>query len=275
MVGNQECKGGDMDFGIAGRRALVAGSSSGIGAAIARSLSREGVHVVVHGRSAASAEAVAAEIRADGGQAAVVLADLADVAEVDRLARDALAAFGGIDILVNSAGASDHFDSWRETSLQTWERQYRLSVLYAMQLISLIAPSMQANGWGRIINLGSSIVYRPSGYAPDYAAAKAALQGVTPGFARDLGPHGVTVNTLCSGTVLTDNTEQVMISHARSLGLNETGAELERRVAKDVWPNSIGRLGRPEEIAAAACFLASEQAAFITGSTLRADGAAN
>jgi len=263
-----------VDLGIAGRRALVAGSSSGIGAAIAEALAREGVRVVVHGRSAKSAEAVAGRIRANGGEAAVVLADLAEAADVERLAREALAAFGGLDILVNSAGASDHFDSWRETSLATWERQYRLSTLYAMQLIQLIAPTMESGGWGRIINLGSSIVYRPGGHAPDYAAAKAALQGVTPGYARDLGPRGVTVNTLCSGTVLTDNTEQVMISHARSLGLTETGAALERRVANEVWPNSIGRLGRPEEIAAACCFLASQPAAFITGATLRADGLA-
>jgi 3-oxoacyl-[acyl-carrier protein] reductase len=265
-----------MDFGIAGRRALIAGSSSGIGTAIAVALAREGVRVVVHGRSAAGAEAVAvaANIREAGGEASVVLGELGDASTVERIAREAMAAFGGIDILVNSAGASDHFDLWRDTSLETWERQYRLSVLYAIQLIQLIAPSMQAAGWGRIINLGSAIVFHPGGHAPDYTAAKAALQGVTPGYARDLGPYGVTVNTLCSGTVLTDNTERVMISHARALGLTEEGAALERRVAKEVWPNSIGRLGRPEEIAAAACFLASEQAAFVTGATLRADGCA-
>ena len=263
-----------MDFGIAGRRALIAGSSSGIGAAIAVALAREGVRIVIHGRSAAGAEAVAADIRSGGGEASVVLGDLGDKSAVERFARQAMAAFGGIDILVNSAGASDHFDLWRDTALETWERQYRLSVLYAVQLIQLIAPSMQAAGWGRIINLGSAIVYHPGGHAPDYTAAKAALQGVTPGYARDLGPYGVTVNTLCSGTVLTDNTERVMISHARALGLTEEGAALERRVAKEVWPNSIGRLGRPEEIAAAACFLASQQAAFVTGATLRADGCA-
>ena len=263
-----------MDLGIAGRRALIAGSSSGIGAAIARALAREGVQVVIHGRSAASAESVATDIREAGGEVSVVLGDLGDASAVDRIAREAMAAFGGLDILVNSAGASDHFDLWRDTSLQTWERQYRLSVLYAIQLIQLIAPSMQAAGWGRIVNLGSSIVYHPGGHAPDYTAAKAALQGVAPGFARDLGAHGVTVNTLCAGTVLTSNTERVMIGHARSLGLTEEGIALERRVAKQVWPNAVGRLGRPEEIAAAACFLASQHAAFITGATLRVDGCA-
>ena len=261
-----------MDFGIAGRRALVAGSSSGIGAAIARALAKEQVRVVVHGRSAESAQAVAADIRRAGGEATTVLGDLADPAAVDRLGDEALAAFDGLDILVNSAGASDHFDPWLETSPEAWERQYRLSTLYAVQLIRRIAPAMQARGWGRIINLSSAVVYQPSAFAPDYTAAKAALHSVAPGLAGSLGRDGVTVNTLCSGTVLTANTEQVMISHARALGIAEAGEALERRFATEVWPTQLARFGRPDEVAAAVCFLASEPAAFITGSTLRVDG---
>jgi len=263
-----------MDLGISGRRALVAGSSSGIGAAIAAALAREGVKVVVHGRSAPAAEAVAEGIRRAGGEAAVALGDLISVADVDRIADVARAAFGGIDILVNSAGAADHFGPWSETTLETWERQYRLSTLYAIQLIHLLAPGMQAAGWGRIINLGSSVVYRPSGNAPDYTAAKAALHVVTPGLASALGAYGVTVNTLASGMVLTANTRQVLAEHARAQGFTEEGEARERRAAADVFPNPTGRAGRPEEIAAAACFLASEGASWVNGASLRVDGGA-
>jgi len=261
-----------MDYGIAGRRALVAGSSSGIGAAIAAALAAEGARVVIHGRNPDRAEAVAKTIREAGGDAAIICGDLGDRSQVTRVGQGALQAFGGIDILVNSAGASDHFEPWLDTSLDTWERQYQLSALYAVQLIQMMVPSMQSNGWGRIINLSSAVVYQPGPFAPDYTAAKAALHVASPGLAGALGALGITVNTVCAGTILTANTVGVMREHAKALGLSETGAALERKVATDVWPNPTRRLGRPEEVAAAVCFLASRHAAYINGATLRVDG---
>jgi 3-oxoacyl-[acyl-carrier protein] reductase len=261
-----------MEFGIAGRRALIAGSSSGIGSAIALALAAEGARVVVHGRNPDSAAAVARTIRDAGGEARVVCGDLGSQAAVESVGRGALEAFGGIDILVNSAGASDHFDPWLDTAVSTWLRQYQLSTLYAVQLIQMTVPAMRSNGWGRIINISSAVVYQPSPFAPDYTAAKAALQVSGPGLGAALGAEGITVNTVCAGTILTTNTLNVMHEHARALGLTESGAALERRVATEVWPNPTRRLGRPEEVAAAVCFLASRQAAYINGATLRVDG---
>ena len=261
-----------MDLGINGRRALVAGSSSGIGAAIAVALAAEGARVVIHGRNKDSAEAVAKTIRDAGGEAVIICGDLGNQAAVDSIGHSALQAFGGIDILVNSAGASDHFDPWLNTSVSKWEKQYQLSVLYAVQLIQITVPAMRTNGWGRIINISSAVVYQPSPFAPDYTAAKAALHVSSPGLASTLGPEGITVNTVCAGTILTTNTENVMQEHARTLRFSETGAALEQRFATSVWPNPTRRFGRPEEVAAAVCFLASKQASYINGATIRVDG---
>ena len=261
-----------MDFGIAGRRALIAGSSSGIGAAIAIALAAEGARVIIHGRHKDSAEAVANTIRSASGEAAILYGDLGDPAAVEAIGHGAMKAFGGIDILVNSAGASDHFDPWLETPVSTWERQYQLSTLYAVRLIQMTVPSMRSNGWGRIINISSAVVYQPSPFAPDYTAAKAALQVASPGLAAALGADGITVNTVCAGTILTTNTQHVMKEHARTMGLSEVGDALERRMATEVWPNPLRRFGRPEEVASAVCFLASNQASYISGSTLRIDG---
>jgi 3-oxoacyl-[acyl-carrier protein] reductase len=147
-----------------------------------------------------------------------------------------------------------------------------LSVLYAVQLIQITVPAMRTNGWGRIINISSAVVYQPSPFAPDYTAAKAALHVSSPGLATALGPEGITVNTVCAGTILTTNTKNVMKEHAATLGFSEAGAALEQRFATAVWPNPTRRFGRPEEVAAAVCFLASKQASYINGATIRVDG---
>jgi NAD(P)-dependent dehydrogenase (short-subunit alcohol dehydrogenase family) len=136
----------------------------------------------------------------------------------------------------------------------------------------MIVPTMRSNGWGRIINISSAVVYQPSPFAPDYTAAKAALHVASPGLAAALGGEGITVNTVCAGTILTSNTQNVMTEHARAMWISETGGALERRMATDVWANPLRRFGRPEEVAAAVCFLASNQASYISGTTLRVDG---
>jgi NAD(P)-dependent dehydrogenase (short-subunit alcohol dehydrogenase family) len=191
---------------------------------------------------------------------------------VESIGHSALQAFGGIDILVNSAGAADHFDPWLNTSVSQWEKQYQLSVLYAVQLIQIAVPAMRNHGWGRIINISSAVVYQPSPFAPDYTAAKAALHVSSAGLASALGPEGITVNTVCAGTILTINTGNVMKEHSQKLGFPEVGAALEQRFATAVWPNPTRRFGRPEEVAAAVCFLASKQASYINGATIRVDG---
>ena len=262
-----------MDLGIAGRRALVAGSSSGIGAAIARELAREGVEVVIHGRSAESAESVRRSIEEDGGKASVILASLADRDETARLARQALAG-GPIDILINCAGASQVNYHWFDAPENAWEDQFRTATFYAVQLIVAIVPQMRERGWGRVLNVSSGAGLRGMPHHPEYAAAKLALHSVSATLASEMGDSGVTANTLVPGPFLTPNTQRSIDDSAAAAGITETGAAREKRVIQEVWRANIplNRTGRVEEAADAACFLVSERASYITGASLRVDG---
>lgn len=262
-----------MKFGIEGRRALIAGSSSGIGAGIAAMLAGEGVEVLVHGRSPANAAAVVDGIRAQGGKASALFAALDVPDEVERLARDALAT-GPIDILINSAGATTSARSWFDVPMEIWQQQYQFSTLYAVQLIRALVPAMRERRWGRILNINSAAAFKPMAFHPEYSAAKLALHTVACSLSRELGDCGVTVNTLISGLVMTENTKAMMTKTAEAHGFTETGVELERRVLRDAWRSAIplARAGRVEELAAAACFLVSQHASYITGASLRIDG---
>jgi 3-oxoacyl-[acyl-carrier protein] reductase len=261
-----------MDLAMSGRRALITGSSGGIGSAIARQLAAEGAAVVVHGRDAAAAGDIQDQIRDGGGRAEVVLGELGDAEAVTRIAEQAVTAFGGIDILVNSAGASDSALPWFEATPDLWERRYRLSTIYPVRLIQALAPAMRTAGWGRVVNLGSLVGSKPGAFHPEYSAAKAALNNVTAGLANELAGSGVTINTVEPGVIMTPNTLAVVTEHARAFGITETGAEFECRVSSDLYPNLVGRLGTVDDIAAAVCFLASERAGFINGTLLRVDG---
>lgn len=262
-----------MDLGISGRRALIAGSSSGIGAAIAAALAREGVEVLVHGRNRESAQGVCDGIVAAGGNAAILLASLDDPADVSALARAALAS-GPVDILINCAGAASDSHRWFDGPADAWQRQFQTSTFYAVQLIQALVPAMRGRGWGRVLNVSSGAAYRAMVNHPEYAAAKLALHSMTATLSAELGDCGVLVNTLVSGPVLTPNTQKSIDNSAATHGFTETGAAREARVIADVWRANIplARMGRVEELADAACFLVSERASYITGAALRVDG---
>jgi 3-oxoacyl-[acyl-carrier protein] reductase len=252
----------------------VAGSSSGIGAAIVRMLALEGAEVIIHGREADKAESLRRDIERQGGVASVILARLDDPAEIDRLAQNALA-IGDIDILINCAGAGSSTRRWFETPLERWRHQIQFSLLYAVQLIQSLAPPMRRRGWGRILNVSSGAGFKPSAYGPEYAAAKLGLHTIAVSLMSELEDSGVTVNTLTSGLVLTENTLNTMRLRAAERGFTEVGAALEKRVTREMWHVPLGRAGRLEELAAAACFLVSDHAGYITGSSLRVDGGAS
>lgn len=263
-----------MDLKLSGKRALVTGSSSGIGAACALELAAEGVSVVVHGRSRERADKVASRIEAKGGKAAIALGAVDKDAGADAVADAALAAFGGIDILVNCAGGVIRRDNpdWTEVSSDDWLQSFSLNVVSSVQLAKRLIPGMAERGWGRIINISSIGGTQWSGRLHDYGSAKAALDHLTGNMSRALAGRGVTVNAVVPGTVLTPQAERWIATLAAQRDWPDDFAERERIYVQEASEQPIPRLGRPEEISAAVAFLASPRSDFTTGACLRIDG---
>ena len=262
-----------MDLGLKNRRAFVAGSSSGIGAGMAIGLAREGCEVIVHGRKLERAAEVVDRIRKEGGKAISVIGELDTLPSVDDLAARALQT-GPIDILINSAGACQDVRDWFDVPMENWFHQYQISVVYAVQLIRAMVPLMLVRGWGRVLNVSSTAAYHGMTRHPEYSAAKIANLSVSASLANRLGNSGVTVNTLVSGLVMTEHTERAAKISGESIGLDPDDPDFMPKVLRDAWGANIplGRGATMEEMAAAACFLVSEPASFITGACLRVDG---
>jgi len=264
-----------MDLQLKGKRALVTGASSGIGAACARELATEGVAVVVQGRDRARAEAVAEECRALGVDAAIALGEVTTEEGCAAIAKAALAALGGIDILVNCAGGvvRDGNPDWTEMTDADWAQSFSLNVFSAVRLAQRLTPGMIERGWGRIVNISSVGGTQLSGRLLEYGSAKAALDHLSGNLSRRLAGHGVTVNTVIPGTILTPQAERWINSLARQHDWPDDFAERERIYTQDFLGQPVPRLGRVEEIAAAVAFLASPRSGYTSGARIRIDGA--
>lgn len=259
-----------MDLQLVGRRALVTGSSSGLGEAIARRLAAEGATVVVHGRDRARAEAVAKSIREDGGVADVAIGDLATDAGAAQV-HAAAAEGGSVDILVNNVGIYEPAARWGETSSDAWAEIYNINVISAVRVIRHVLPDMRARGWGRVIQISSVTGDRPMASQPHYAATNAARNNLAGSLARELKHSGVTSNAVAAGGILTPAATEFVLRVGRERGWGETWEEIEPRAA-DLLPNDVGRIARPEEYANVVAFLASPAAGYVNGTTLRVDG---
>lgn len=255
---------------------MVTGSSSGIGAACARFLALEGVRVVVHGRDAARTQAVADDIRAQGGEAAVALGDLSTESGASATIMAAGQAFGGIDILVNNAGgACGHaHESWFDASLNDWAESYRHNTLTAVRLIHAFVPHMREMGWGRVIQISSRNAISPHARFGEYGAAKAALNNLTLSLSKVLAGTGVTSNGIMPGLIYTPHLDPWFRDVARKCAGSDDPEDGKRHVIEHVVRQTVSRLGRPEDIAAAVVMLASPRSDYITGTTLRIDGGA-
>lgn len=261
-----------MDLKLKDRRALVTGSSSGIGEAVARLLAQEGAAVVVHGRNRERAEKVAAEIKAAG----VAIGDLSTDEGAAAVHEQARAALGGnIEILINNAGGSSTGNTSRpplDIKVADWLSNYNANTLGAVRLVLLAVPDMVAAKFGRVINVSSAVAIQPNNLGTDYSAAKAALNNFTVSLAGSLKGVGVTVNTVTPGVIMVDGL--IRFGRARYNDPDMTIKELTQRLAGekvfDLPP--AGRLGNPEEVALVACTLASPILGYVTGSNYRVDG---
>lgn len=261
-----------MDLQLKGRRALVTGSSSGIGEAIARMLAEEGAQVLVHGRNRERAEKVANEIKAAG----VAIGDLGTdegAAAVHDEARKALG--GNIEILINNAGGSSTGNTSKsalEIKVEDYLSNYHANTLGAVRLTLLATPAMVEATFGRVINVSSAVAIQPNNVGVDYSIAKAALNNFTVSLAGSLKGVGVTVNTVTPGVIMVDGL--VRFGRQRFGDPNMPFDEIARRLSEakvfDLPP--VGRLGLPEEVAMVACMLASPRLGYVTGSNYRVDG---
>lgn len=261
-----------MDLQLKGRRALVTGSSSGIGECIVRMLAAEGAAVVVHGRDRERAERVAAEI----GAAGVAIGELATDDGAAAVFTQAEAALGAsIEVLINNAGGNSSGNSSQpplSIAAVDYLANYNANTLSAVRLANHAVPAMVAAGWGRVINVSSAVAVQPNNMGSDYSGAKAALNNFTVSLAGSLRGAGVTVNTITPGIIMVDG----MIRWGRSRYGDEALSieEITRRMAADgIFELSpAGRLGQPEEVAMVACMLASPRLGYVTGSNYRVDG---
>lgn len=246
------------DFNLTGRRALVTGSSRGIGAAIAIALAEAGADVVVNyiGSRDAALEVVG-KIESLGRRSVALEADLGSPGAPKQLIDATLSALGGLDILVSNV-AIQHAENWREVTLEHFDQQVNVNWRSAFELIQLAAPAMIERNWGRILTIGSVQEANPHPEMVVYSALKAAQTLMVRNLAKQFAPHGVTVNNLAPGVINTDRSRARLTDPAY--------------VNKVLSWIPAGHIGEPEDCAGAALLLCSEAGRYITGQNLFVDG---
>ena len=245
------------------RVAIVTGGGSGIGLAISERLVGDGNAVAIFDRDGASAEAAAAKIVASGGTAAGLTVDVTDRPRIDAAVTEVRESLGRPTILVNSAGL-DGFSSFLKITAEVWNRIIAVNLTGTFDCCQAVVPDMLEEKWGRIVNISSSSAQGGQPMMTHYVATKAGVIGFTKALALELGPKGITVNTIPPGFI---DTPMLRGSEARGL----LGDGVDAHTAR----TPVRRVGRPEDIAAATSFLVREEASYITGQVIGVNGGRN
>jgi 2-dehydro-3-deoxy-D-gluconate 5-dehydrogenase len=244
-------------FRLDGKVALVTGSASGLGAAIALALAQAGASVATHGNRR-PADETAASITALGRESAAFSADLGSTTGPEHLFSQTVAKFGRVDILVNNAGTI-HRDAAVDATLESWQQVLQVNLTSVFQLSQLLARDVFArSGKGKIVNIASLLSFQGGIRVPAYTASKGGVAQLTKALANEWAPKGIQVNAIAPGYFATTNTEALQADETRNRQI------LERIPA--------GRWGKPEDLAGAALFLASAASDYVTGTVVTVDG---
>jgi 3-oxoacyl-[acyl-carrier protein] reductase len=252
-----------MDLGIKGRTAIVCASSKGLGKACAMTLAKDGVDIILNGRTEKTLNATADEIRkATGVKVTAIACDVTTVEGRKKL----LAACPNPDILINNAGGPPTGD-FRDWDRDTWIKALDSNMLTQIELIKAVVDGMIERKFGRIVNITSGAVKAPIAVLGLSNGARSGLTGFCAGIARTTVKHNVTINGLLPGPFETDRIAEVIAGEAKSKGISEEQSRIGRMAA-----NPAGRFGRPEEFGAACGWLCSANAGFVTGQNILIDG---
>jgi|SRR5450631_556553 3-oxoacyl-[acyl-carrier protein] reductase len=258
-----------MDLGLRGKTAIVAAASQGLGKGVAHALAAEGANVVMFSRILPAIQAAALQVQAAAGQQTRVLglaADVTRISDLEHVVKTTVDSFGSVDVLFNNAGGPKPgmFDTLTDDD---WQGAFELNLMSAIRLTRLCLPSMRARHWGRVITSTSSSVKQPLPTLMLSNAVRSATTAWSKTLSDQVAADGITVNTLAPGRIETERIQQIDADIAQRTGRSRQ--EVERDALTTI---PLRRYGRPEEFGAAAAFLASEQAAYITGVTLLVDG---
>jgi len=257
-----------MDLGLAGKIALVGGSSKGIGFAAAGALAAEGARVVVVARHGDELEQAAAKLAAKPGVDGVlpIVGDLSLAEDIERIVSEALGRYGRVDIAVNNLGGPPPGELL-DFSEDEWQLAFDLSFNSARRLNALVLPGMIERGHGRIVSVLSKTIKEPEDRLGLSTIARTALSAYSKLLAQEVAPYGITVNNVLPGSIATDRLSSVIQAQAKA-----AGRDVEEQTSQRLAAVPAGRFGLPEEAGELIAFLASDRAAFVTGQNIAIDG---